>query len=252
VTAQATHGKSKQVALDECIGFELLAQEADTRGLAKDPEVVDATRSALVNRLVETGFEDRYQTPADLADVMKAHIDRNRARLKAPELRSSAYVRFNLPPKAPPDQDAKARELIEGFAAKIANEEGLTAAHLDDLAKAHFGTATKVEVAVVEHFPKLGLALGYRDALFDIPEVGRTHPNAVRTQWGWDTILLTGIRPAMTYTPEEAATEAFPEVRRGYFTFWVDQIAKSLGVRITLDEKAIARLDDEIKPEAKP
>ena len=242
VTAQAT-GKTKQQALDECIAFELLAQEAEARGLATDPDVALATRGALVNRLVEIGFEDRYKTPADLGDVMTKHIDRNRLRLNMPERRSSAYVRFKLPPGAPEDQETKARDLLESFAVKMANEIGLTTAHLDAAAKEFFGS-TPVEVAIVGYFAKNGLALGYRDALFDIPAIGQTSPHAVRTQWGWDVVMLTGLEPAKTFTREEAAAEAFPEVRRGYFTFWVDQITKSLGVRITLDDKAIAKLDE--------
>jgi hypothetical protein len=241
VTAQA-RGKTKQAALDDCIAFELLAQEAEARGFAKDAEVGEATRAALVNRVVEIGFEDHYKTPADLADVMSEHIDRNKRLLSRPEMRASAYARINLPKNVPPADDWKARELMDGFAAKLANEEGLTAGHLDTKAKEYFGT-TKVEVAVVEYFPKKGLALGYRDALFDIGEVGRIHPQAVRTQWGWDVILLTDVLPAKAYTREEAAVEAFPEVRRGYFSLWVDEIAKALGVKIEIDDKQVAKLD---------
>ena len=241
VTAQA-QGKTKQAALDDCIAFELLAQEAEARGFANDPEVGDLTRAALVNRVVEVGFEGRYKSAADLADIMNMHIERNKASLSRPELRASAYVRFNLPKTATAAEDWKARELLEGFAKKLANETGLTAAHLDAAAKEFFG-ATTVEVAFVELFPKNGLALGYRDALFAIPEVGRIHPEAVRTQWGWDVILLTDLQPAKTYTREEAASVAFPEVRRAYFGYWVEQITKSLGVRVEIDEKQVAKLD---------
>src|SRR5262245_17970595 len=50
-------------ALRECVDFELLAQAAETRGLAAQAEVTDETRRALVSRLVETGFEDRHRSP---------------------------------------------------------------------------------------------------------------------------------------------------------------------------------------------
>jgi hypothetical protein len=241
VSAQAK-GRDARAGLDECIAFELLAQEAERRGLATDPGVVEATRTALVNRIVEIAYEDRFKTPADMGNILLQQIDRNRAWLDVKERRASAYVRFNIKPTAPADADAKAKELMEGFAQKIAGEIGLTAPHLDALAKEHFGS-TPVEVAVVSFFTKNGLALGYRDALFDIPEVGRISPHAVRTQWGWDVILFTDVIPAQKYTREQAAAEAFPEVRRGYFNAWVDQLAKDGGVRITRDDKAFAALE---------
>jgi hypothetical protein len=46
------------------------------------------------------------------------------------------------------------------------------------------------------------------------------------------------------YTREEIAAEVFPEVRRRYFQLWVNQLARSLGVRVELDEEQIARLDE--------
>lgn len=238
VEAQAK-GRDARAGLDDCIAFELLAQEAERRELQTDPGVVDATRTALVNRIVEVAYEQRFQTAADMGNILLSQIDRNKSWLNVPERRSSAYVRFNLKPTAPADEDAKAKDLMEAFAATVANEPGLTTSHLEALAKAHFG-ATKVEVAVVGFFTKNGLALGYRDALFDIPEIGRTSPHAVRTQWGWDVILLTDVIAAQKYTREEAAAEAFPEIRRSYFNVWVDGLAKESGVRITKDDKAFA------------
>src|SRR5687768_16245068 len=49
VAAQASRGVSKQMALQQCIDFELLAQAAEARGFATDPDVHVETREALVN-----------------------------------------------------------------------------------------------------------------------------------------------------------------------------------------------------------
>src|SRR5439155_20343050 len=51
VTAQAAHATSKQDALKQCIDFELLAQEANAHGIATDPDVALATRTALVSQV---------------------------------------------------------------------------------------------------------------------------------------------------------------------------------------------------------
>ncbi len=242
VAAQAV-AKTKQQALDECIAFELLAQAAEARGLATDPEVTEATRTALVDRLVETGFERKYATPADLADQLAAHVQRNQDRLTRPEGRASAYVRVPLPPKAPPADDFAARTLAMQIAAKAAPEVGLLPATLEAIGKQVAGDK-KIEFAEVKMMAHDALVPTYADALFAIAEIGRTAPEAVRTKWGWDVILLTDVGAAKTYTREEAASEAFPEVRRGYFRVWVNDIIRSLGVKIEVDQQQVAHLDE--------
>src|SRR5262245_41561856 len=67
--AQRQH-VTREAALDQCIAFELMAQEAEKRGLAAAPEVTDATKTALVSRLVAVAFEGTYRTPADLGEFM--------------------------------------------------------------------------------------------------------------------------------------------------------------------------------------
>ena len=232
VTAQSP-GKSKQAALDECIAFELLAQAAER--YATDPEVIDETRTALVDRLVETGFEARYKSPADLAQVLDAHIERNKARLSRPEARASAYIRIEVPKHA---DDARAKQLAEQLVAKLADESGMHPKHLVEAATAMFGAQNFMTENVV-FYARESLEKPYADALFSIEEVGRIWPKAVRTPWGWDVILLDGILPPKSYTREEAAAEAFPEIRRQYFTHWVNQIVRGLGVKITVDPKQL-------------
>ena len=60
VTDQARRGRSRDVALRECVDFELMAQAAEQRGLGTDPGVIDATRTALVSELVAHAYEDGF------------------------------------------------------------------------------------------------------------------------------------------------------------------------------------------------
>src|SRR5262245_38969052 len=62
--------RSREAALDECVAFELMAQEAERRHVTSAPDVAEATRAAMVNRLIETEFEARYRTPADIGEFM--------------------------------------------------------------------------------------------------------------------------------------------------------------------------------------
>ncbi len=244
VAAQAARGApTRHAALAECIDFELLAQAAEARGLAGDPEVREATRAALVGRLVETAFEDRYRAPADLAQLVDRVVERYRDQLDKPELRASAFARVEVPKGAPPEADAAARALAEQIAGALAGETGLFPVHLREAAdRRAAGAGLRITHGDFRAATREGLVAPYAAALFAIPEVGRIAAPA-RTAWGWDVILLTERMAPRVYTREEVAAEVFPDVRRQYFQLWVNQLARSLGVRVELDAARIARLD---------
>jgi hypothetical protein len=104
------------------------------------------------------------------------------------------------------------------------------------------GTRGKVEVASVPpYLDNGGLVKPYADALFAIPEVGRTS-NAVRTSWGWDVILLTELIPAEKLSHDEAVAKMLPELKRSYFGTWAKQVAKTVSVKM-FDEN-VPKLED--------
>lgn len=235
-------------ALDQCIAFELLAQAAEARGLAAEREVADATRTAAVNRLVETEFEQRYRTADDLKQPIELVMKRNEWRMHIIQLRSSSFARFTVPKDAPPELDARAHALADRLAAELASEAGLYSVHLGDAARRIVaGSDIKLETADVKPTHQDDLVAPYAQALYAIPEVGRIAP-AVRTQWGWDVVLWTGgIEPKET-SREELIAEIFPEVRRRQFQLWVTQLGKQLGLHIEVNQAAAGKLDTEGSP----
>jgi hypothetical protein len=251
VAAQAARGApTRAAALAECVDFELLAQAAEARGLARDPAIGEAVRAALVGRLVETAFEARYRSPADLAELIDRVIDQQRDQLDKPELRASAFARVEVPRGAEPAADATARALAERIAGALAGEAGLFPLHLREAAdRLAAGAGPRVLHGEFRLATREGLVPPYADALFAIPEVGRIAAPA-RTEWGWDVILLTRQVAPRVYTRDEVAAQVFPEVRRQYFQLWVNQLARSLGVRIEIDAEQIARLDEGTAPGA--
>ncbi len=263
VAAQASRGSTREVAVRECIDFELLAQAAEHRGLAADREVVDAARTAMVSQLIATQFEDRYRTPADLGDRFDKLITQNLWRMHRPEMRASTYARIVVADKAPADVDSRAREIAEQIEHELATETGLFNTHLVDAAKRIASANGLKPCADEQQDPrpeaKLRACLDYSDyrastvdmlneryaaALFSIPEVGRIAP-VQRTKWGWDVVLWTGGSPAKESTREALVAEVFPELRRSYFATWVNQRIKELGLKIELDPDQVARLDQE-------
>ncbi|HEY1556995.1 MAG TPA: hypothetical protein VGF94_19305 [Kofleriaceae bacterium] len=219
------------VALQQCIDFELLARAADQRGLATDPEVVDATRDALVNRLVELGFEDAFTKPGDFGafwdDVMVHH--KAQYHYKHVEYRASTYVRVPVAQK-PPFEDPAARAIAERIAAAVANERGLFASDFVELAQRAAGDA-KLQHADVPPYQHARLEGNYGDALWAIPEIGRTSP-VVRSDEGYDVILWTDDVPAAAPSPDELVREALPEVQREFFAVWVGKLAHAMNLHV--------------------
>ena len=234
-TQARRHRLDRAAALAQCVDFELLAQAAEARGLAGDPEVAEATRAALVNRVVELGFEARHRTPADLPDAIEAVYQQRKAYTAIPELRASAYARFEVPAGAAPEVERDARARAERLAAELAGEPGLSYPHLSAAAE-RVAAEGGPKLAHAAHPPSAieGLDRAYARALFGITDVGRVSP-AVRTPWGWDVVLWTGGAPARTLTRDDVAAAVFPALRRQAFSAWVNQLVQAMRLDIRLD-----------------
>lgn len=230
VQAQAAHTRTAKAALDECISFELLAQAAEARGYAEDDDVIDATRTALASRLVETGYEATHQRAETLEPYLSQVLQRDRRPEAMPELRASAYARVNLSKTATPADEAAAKAVVEMIAAELAGQNGLMPADLAAAAKRHAG----VGYADVKPLPAQGLETNYAQALFSIDQIGHI-AGPVRTAFGYDVVLLTGLEPAFTLTRELREANLVPELRRQVFDRWVKDIEKASGTQIQMN-----------------
>jgi hypothetical protein len=221
-----------------------MAQAAEARGLAIDSDVVLATRTALVSQLVAQEYEDKLTKPADFGAFWTRSIERNRSRFDHPEARGSTYIRIEVGKKAPPAADQAAKQRIDKIYAALANERGLMKPHLEDIAKAIDGASTDLKIVTAPAAIRHGqFDPTYSEAMFAIPEIGRVSP-PVRTPWGWDIILWETVVPAVHATQDEIVAMALPDIKRSYFPHWVNQLAKSLGVRIQVVEKNLPLLEN--------
>jgi hypothetical protein len=243
--AAGSDAERRAAALDQCIAFELLAQAAEACGLAAAPEVAQAVRSAEVNRLVETEFEQRYRRPADLARQIDAVLNASPWLLRVPELRDSTYARFVVAKGAPAAVDARAHALADRLAAELADQTGLFGVHLSDAARRIAqGSGAELETLDFRPAPRDQLVEPYAQALFAIPEIGRASP-AFRTPWGWDVVVWTAGSPARARSRDDVAAELFPEARRRQFQRWVSQLARDRGIAIRIEQGELTRLDAE-------
>ena len=238
VAAQAAREHvTREVALRECVDFELMAEAAEHRGLATDPEVVDATRTALVNQLVAHVYEDGFQKPEDFGEFWQRALIKGKLiyRYRHLEYRASAYVRVPVAAK-PPAEDPQAKAVADRIAAAVADERGMLAPQFFEIAE-KAAAGAKTEHAEVELYKQGALDDNYGAALWAIPEIGRASP-VVRTSWGYDVILWTDVEPAANPPPDELARDVLPDVKQAYFPFWAQKVGRDLGVHVKVDPNA--------------
>ena len=230
-----------QHSLDQCIAFELMAQAAEARGLATDPEVVAETRRALVSQVVAKEYEDAYTKPSDFGSTWDRLVELNRALFDHDDMRASAYVRVEVPKNAPAEIDTAAHQLADDIAKACAPERGMMPEHLFAIGH-RVAEGRKLTEAPVPPHRITPVDPGYGQALFAIPEIGRCSP-ATRTRWGYDVILYAGLDPATHPSQEQLAERILPDIKRSYFNQWVDKVAKDLGVRVELFKDNLAKLE---------
>jgi PPIC-type PPIASE domain len=219
-----------QRSLDDCVGFELMAQEAEKRGLSKDYDVRLATRTALVSRFVQDAYETKMDKPSDFGDAWAKQVAPQIYKIDHDEVRASHYVRV---------QD---QALGEQIAAEAAKQTGWMPQMLDALAE-RLAAGRRVDKQDVPYKLPAQLEDHYAGALFAIPEVGRTSP-VTKTPWGWDIILYSDVLPARHPSQEEIVKELLPPLKERYFSVWVHQIEVALNIKVEENPKRLEELPE--------
>ena len=214
----ARDGRPLAAALDDCIGFELLAQEALRRGYLVDPEVEEVRRREMVRGLVDAEFTPTLDDPSDIpAAELEALWQRTlRKSYNRPELRRATYCRVGVKKKTPRggDRDLKGKAYAEQIHRAM---QGLRftpelLAFTCNLASG--GRKVKTTTQSTEPFDQTGRAERARyapefaRAVHSIDAVGQVS-EPTRTEWGWDIVLVTEILPPVATT----LAEAEPEIR---------------------------------------
>lgn len=112
IRARYQSKEQKRVFLDNLIRFEVLAKEAERRGLDKDPEVVQTMKSAMITKLLKDELE-RGIKPEDVPEAdLQAHFAAHQQEFNKPEeIRVSAVV---LAKKGQADEVARLARSSEG------------------------------------------------------------------------------------------------------------------------------------------
>ncbi len=221
--------------LENLIRFEVLAKEADKRGLGEDPEVVRTMKQVMIQKLMQDEFDNRVKIE-DITDAeMKAFYDSHNNEYNQPEqVRVSALVvkrdgklaaRLADEIKGPKGQDNKAfRDMVMQFSEDEASKvRGGDLRYFDE-------TTQEVPKDVVK-------------ASFALEKVGDV-AGPIKTDQGFYIIKQTGRRKALTRTFDEVKRQIqnrlYREKRTNVMEAFVENLRKT--AKVQLFDERIAKI----------
>ncbi|ABS26531.1 peptidyl-prolyl cis-trans isomerase [Anaeromyxobacter sp. Fw109-5] len=225
----------KKEFLENLIRFELLAREAQAKGLDKDPEVQETLKKIMVQKLVRQAFDSEAGKPAD--DEARKYYDEHLDEFVKPERARVSAVIFAAPAGSP-DRAAKAgqaknalaRLKVEGPKNPLAFSNLARELSDDPVTKAaggDLGYRTKEELSA-QHSPELA------NAAFALREVGQ-ESGVVETPRGF-AILKLGARQAPIDRPfDEVKAQIAARIGRESRTKEFDSYVKGLREKASIE-----------------
>lgn len=224
-------GLSAREALDELVAAELLAQEARRRGLADDPDVIEARRRERVRVLTERDFVPTFDGPEDVPQAALDSAWKNpavRNYYQHEQVQKIVYLRVPAENVGAAEEDA-ARRLAEAIHAHLVAKPPRDQEEFGHLADEIAGPAgVKLRKAAGQTRRKGDTVEEFAAAAFSLTQAG-TFTAPFRTKWGWDIIYLVELVPARNVPREEAEKEIrekiFADTRRLAFVRWAEGLA---------------------------
>ena len=185
--------------LENMVRFELLAQEAQRRGLDADPEVRRTRDQVMIQQMMKSEFEDRIRlsdiSDAETSSYYEAHRDEfvKPEQVRASDIRMAnraAAQRVLAQIQAAPSDVGLFRQLAEAN-----NEDPETRDRFGDL---RFFSRTGEPGDAHESVPR-----EVNEAAFALTQIGSVAPHLVRVGDAYHIVKLTGRRAALNRSLEE-------------------------------------------------
>lgn len=248
----ATYDIPVREALQQCIDFELLAQEAERRGYGADDDLAELRKRESVRAMLGGEFEPSFDGPED---VPQAEIEQLwssklpgqggyvRDMYNHEEYRRTEYVLVKYPGMgkreiAPRDSpsDLRAREVAQQFYDLVKDTPLMLR---DDFYRAADEVAADNPDVKVDRAGKTyatprkhGAVEPFAAAAFSM-QVGDIHP-PVRSQFGYFVIMLVGVLPEKHVSLAEATPELREKIyepsRAKAFLRWADALVAARAV----------------------
>lgn len=237
--AQAHPDRSPRALAEELIEFELMAAEAERRGLASEPTVERAAAQAMVQRLLMTDFEPKWTPEALPESMVRQSYDRNRGIFVRPEIRDADHLLATIDGARPtdPQVDAASRVLLEEIRADLmanpAADRDTFRARADQYQAQAEALGITLKAEKLPFFALKGAMVApFSEAVFALEKPGTLTP-VFPTRFGWHLARVSTIKPAVNRSFEAAEAEIrakiVPEVRPHQFRQRTETLAREKG-----------------------
>jgi parvulin-like peptidyl-prolyl isomerase len=187
--------------LDQMVRFELLAQEADARGLDDLPDVQRARKQVLIRRFLKQEFEDRIQltdvSDADVEAYYDAHLDEFN---KPEQVRASQIV---IADQATAQRVL--RQILQNPSDMRLFRQLAEQHNSDPATRDRFGDMGFFSRPAERQAGEPTVTAEVADAVFALDTIGAVHTELVRAEDGFHIMKITGRRAPLHRTLEEAA-----------------------------------------------
>ena len=179
--------------LDNLVRFELLVYEAKRLGYGEEPAIVRARRSAMIQQMVKKEVDEPLEGLKITDEEVQAVYDANPLEFDRPgQVRASDIFI---------EDRARANELlVRAKKADLAGFRRLAREESDDEKTNANGGDLHFFEATGEGDPPAAI----REAAFSLKTVGTVYPKLIESGNGFHIIMLTGKRPALKRTYEQA------------------------------------------------
>ena len=230
--------------LDNMVRFELMALEAERRGLHELPEVERTRKQVMIQQMMKEQFEDRVQLSDVTDDEIRAYYEANAEEFNKPEQVRASHIMF------PKSQRAKAQQVLRqvlqkeddvNFFRQMAEEHNTHEPTRDRFGDLRFFSRPG-EGEDAESVPD-----PVAEAAFGIEQIGKVHPQLVETEEGLHIVKLTGRRAALSRSLEEARrpiqNKLWREKREKSIDDFLARLREEANVEENFDELEHVRID---------
>ncbi|WP_374076559.1 peptidylprolyl isomerase [Bdellovibrio bacteriovorus] len=219
VKSQTINPPTRELFLEDLIRYEVGLQEAEKRGLQKDPIVLERFNQEMYKALLEKDIGPRVQKIQVSDKEMQAWYAKN------PELRTS-HILIEFKPGATAAQIAEAKKR----ATEIFEEVKKSKRPFEELVKLYSDDAlSKQAGGDIGWQSRVTLVPGYYDAIVNM-KVGEIK-GLIESQFGFHIIKLTGRRSFENANKRQIRAAVFDEKRKQIFNEYFDKLKKSYSIK---------------------